>query len=153
MTDLLTLTASHAGAPWTQLAIGDRAGALSGLLRPFAQRPHVFVTDGEAATTVTIHKDANLDLELAIATGELRWTVAARDVATGRVLLCDTRCYRDGRPLAAARDAMANELSAFLTVAVDARVRQHARCLEAVARDGSRQLLPLGASRRSTHPA
>jgi hypothetical protein len=108
-----TLTAPLALPP-----IAARAGVLTDLLRPFAERAHVFVADDAGATTVRIHKSAALDVELVIRTGEWRWSAKLQDAAHGRVLESTAASYRD-RPRTEARDAMLADLRTFLTAVVD----------------------------------
>jgi hypothetical protein len=115
MTDLTTF----AIAP----AFAARAGLLTELLRPFAQQPHVFVADGEAATTVQIHKSRTLDVELVIQTGELRWTANMRDQQQGRLLASKATSYAD-RSKGEARAAMLADLQRFLRDAVAAPAHQ-----------------------------
>jgi hypothetical protein len=113
MSHFSTLTVQLAPPP-----VAARAGVLTDLLRPFAERAHVFVADDAGATTVRIHKSAALDVELVIRTGDLRWSANLQESARGRVLESTAASYRD-RPRTEARDAMLADLRAFLTDVVD----------------------------------
>lgn len=93
-------------------------GVLSGLLRPFAGRPHVFVCDEADGTRVTIHKTGALDIELLIATDAKCWSATVRDVGRGIEL---ARATADFAGASAA--AMCADLHAFLATVVDAGIR------------------------------
>ena len=102
----------------------ERGGLLAAILRPFAARPNVFVTDGERVTSVLVHKTGTLDLELRIVTATKEWSVAVRDVTTGRTLTSDRQVYQ-GRHATPAeqRQALLDDVRAFLGAVVDAPVR------------------------------
>jgi hypothetical protein len=124
----------------------ERGGLLAAMLRLFAGRPNVFVTDGERVTTVLVHKTESLDIELRIVTATKEWSVAVRDVATGRTLACDRRSCQDRQATPAAqRQALLDSVRAFLGAVVDAPVRMTGGAhphLEVRTATGSRQVVP-----------
>jgi hypothetical protein len=101
----------------------ERGGLLAAMLRPFAARANVFVTDGERVTTVVVHKTETLDLELRITAATKEWSVAVREVATGRTLACDRQSCQGRHTPAEPRQALLDSVRAFLGVVVDAPVR------------------------------
>jgi hypothetical protein len=101
----------------------ERGGLLAAMLRPFAARPNVFVTDGERVTSVLVHKTGTLDLELRIVTATKEWSVAVRDVSTGRTLAGDRQVYHGHATPAEQRQALLDDVRAFLGAVVDAPVR------------------------------
>lgn len=116
----------------------ERGGRLAAMLRPFAARPNVFVTDGERVTSVLVHKTGTLDLELRIVTATKEWSVAVRDVATGRTLACDRRSCQHPQ-------ALLDSVRAFLGAVVDAPVRMTGGAhphLEVRTATGGRQVVP-----------
>lgn len=80
-----TVAAHHFGQLHAVEAI-DRGHLLARMLRPFARRPNVFVADDDVVTKVTIHKDATVDIEIAIDTATRSWSVTVRGITTGNVL-------------------------------------------------------------------
>ena len=88
-------------------ATPDRGHLLARMLRPYARQPNVFVADDDVVTRVTIHKDATVDIELAIDTGARSWSVIVREIATGNVLSQTTVAPRD-------RTQLLRELRTFL---------------------------------------
>ena len=101
----------------------ERGGLLAAMLRPFAARPNVFVTDGERVTSVLVHKTGTLDLELRIVTATKEWSVAVRDVSTGRTLAGDRQVYHGHATPTEQRQALLDDVRAFLGAVVDAPVR------------------------------
>lgn len=99
-------------------SFAPQRGVLTGLLRPFAGRPHVFVCDDASATRVTIHKTEALDIELVIATDTKRWSATVRDVVRGIDLARATADFGG-----ASASAMCADLHAFLATVVDAGIR------------------------------
>jgi hypothetical protein len=112
-----SLTATAAPQP------AERGGLLAAMLRPFAGRPNVFVTDGERVTSVLVHKTGTLDLELRVVTATKEWSVAVRDVSTGRTLACDRQVYQGHATPGEQRQALLDDVRAFLGAVVDAPVR------------------------------
>lgn len=124
----------------------ERGGLLAAMLRPFATRPNVFVTDDERVTSVLVHKSGTLDLELRIVTATKEWSVAVRDVTTGRTLASDHQVYQGShaRP-AEQRQALLDAVRAFLGAVVDAPVRMTGgvrKQLEARTATGWRSAVP-----------
>lgn len=102
----------------------ERGGLLAAMLRPFAARPNVYVTDGERVTSVLVHKTGTLDLELRIVTATKEWSVAVRDAMTGRTLASDRQVYQGSHATPAKqRQALLDDVRAFLGAVVDAPVR------------------------------
>lgn len=99
-------------------ATAKHRGVLTGVLQPFAARPHVFVTDDGVATTVTIHKTGALDIEFVIATATKQWTATVLDVPTGTALV-RAAAGLEGDSAA----AMGADLHTLLAALVDAAVR------------------------------
>ncbi|MCU0866643.1 MAG: hypothetical protein MUC36_22900 [Planctomycetes bacterium] len=125
----------------------ERGGLLAAMLRPFAGRPNVFVTDGERVTTVLVHKTESLDLELRIVAATKQWSVAVRDVSTGRALVGDRRLYQQSHAtVAEQRQALLDDVRAFLGAIVDAPVRMTGGAhpqLQTRTVNGWRRALPL----------
>jgi hypothetical protein len=97
-------------------ATPDRGHLLARMLRPFARQPNVFVADDDMVTRVTIHKDATVDIELAIDTTGKRWTATARDRVTGAELVQQSTATTE-------RAALLGELRTFLDAVVEPPVR------------------------------